>query len=93
MDFAKARFGRRCCREIIRAALHRLDLSWTKAGRLTSMRLGSATPKRRDAVIEQVRLLLDGAQCDRHQPIYLDEAASARMLIPAADGASAARRT
>ena len=66
----QARFGRLCCRETIRAALHRLDLSWQKAKKL----LGRANPQRREAFIEQVRPLLAGAQRDRHRLVYLDEA-------------------
>ena len=66
----QARFGHACCRETIRAALHRLDLSWKKAKKL----LGRAHPGRRDAFIEQLRPLLDGAQRDRHRLVYLDEA-------------------
>ncbi len=66
----QARFGRLCCRETIRTALHRLDLSWKKAKTL----LGRAHPERRAAFIEQLRPLLDGAQRDRHQLVYWDEA-------------------
>ena len=66
----QARFGRLCCRETIRAALHRLGLSWKKARKL----LGRANSERRDAFIEQLRPLLDGAQHDRHHLVYLDEA-------------------
>ena len=66
----QARFGRLCCRETIRAALHRLDLSWKKAKKL----LGRAHPGRRATFVEQLRPLLDGAQRDRHQLVYLDEA-------------------
>src|SRR3954462_12208449 len=32
--FVQARFARPCCRETIRAALHRLGLSWKKAKKL-----------------------------------------------------------
>ena len=64
------RFGRLCCRETIRTALHRLGLSWKKAKKL----LGRVHPGRRDAFIEQVRPLLDGAGRDWHQLVYLDEA-------------------
>src|SRR4051795_12236394 len=39
------RFGWTCCRETIRAALHRLGLSWKKAKKL----LGRANPERRQA--------------------------------------------
>jgi len=66
----QARFGRLCCRETIRAALHRLGLSWKKAKKL----LGRANPERRAAFVEQLRPLLDSAQRDRHQLVYLDEA-------------------
>jgi len=66
----QARFGRLCCRETIRAALHRLGLSWKKAKKL----LGRANPERRAAFVEQLRPLLDGAQRDQHQLVYLDEA-------------------
>jgi transposase len=70
VGFVQARFGRLCCRETIRAALHRLDLSWQKAKKL----LGRAHPARREAFVEQLRPLLDGVQRDRHQLVYLDEA-------------------
>src|SRR3954469_11840648 len=42
-----AGFARPCCRETIRAALHRLGLSWKKAKKL----LGRADPARREAFI------------------------------------------
>src|SRR3954462_7317992 len=64
------RFGRTCCRETIRAALHRLGLSWKKAKKL----LGRANPERRRAFVEQIQDLLAGAQHDRHLLVYLDEA-------------------
>jgi transposase len=63
-------FGRTCCRETIRRALHRLELSWKKARKL----LGRADPERREAFIAQVQDLLRGAQHDRHRLVYLDEA-------------------
>src|SRR5829696_2169381 len=63
-------FGRTRCRETIRAALHRLRLSWNKAKKL----LGRADPGRRQAFVEQLRGLLVGAQHDRHLLVYLDEA-------------------
>ncbi len=66
----QARFGRSCCRETIRAALHRLDLSWQKAKKL----LGRANRAGREAFIAQVRPLLAGAQRDQHRLVYLDEA-------------------
>jgi transposase len=64
------RFGIVCCRETIRAALHRLGLSWKKAKKL----LGRADPARRQAFIERIRGLLAGAQRDWHLLVYLDEA-------------------
>lgn len=70
VGFVQARFGRLCCRETIRAALHRLGLSWKKAKKL----LGRANSERRAAFVEQLRPLLDGAQRDRHQLVYWDEA-------------------
>src|SRR6201996_5082732 len=54
----------------IRAALHRLDLSWKKAKKL----LGRADPAKRQAFIGQVPALLAGAQRDRYLLVYWDEA-------------------
>src|ERR671920_1050826 len=62
VGWVRERFGRTCCRETIRAALHRLGLSWKKAKKL----LGRADPQRRQAFVEQIRDLLAGAQRDRH---------------------------
>jgi len=59
-----------CCRETVRAALHRLKLSWKKAKKL----LGRADPERRQAFIERLRDLLAGAQRDQHLLVFLDEA-------------------
>ena len=59
-----------CCRETIRAALHRLGLSWKKAKKL----LGRADPARRQAFIEQLRHVLADALHDRRLLVYLDEA-------------------
>ena len=66
----RERFGRLCCRETIRAALHRRKLSWKKAKKL----LGQADPERRQAFIEQLQSVLDGAQRDRHLVVYVDAA-------------------
>ena len=66
----RERFGRVCCRETIRAALHRLELTWKKAKKL----LGRADPERRQAFVAQLQGLLEGAQRDRHLLVYLDEA-------------------
>jgi transposase len=70
VGWVRERFRLRCCRETIRAALHRLKLSWKKAKKL----LGRADPERRQAFIEQLQSVLDGAQHDRHLLVYLDEA-------------------
>jgi transposase len=70
VGWVRARFGLVCCRETIRAALHRLKLSWTKAKKL----LGRADPERREAFVERLQSLLAGAQRDRHLLVYLDEA-------------------
>ena len=70
VHWARERFGLRCCRETIRTALHGLKLSWKKAKTL----LGRADPERREAFVEQLQGLLDGAQRDRHLLVYVDEA-------------------
>ena len=70
MLFVRERFGRLCCRETIRSALHRLDLSWKKAKKL----LGRANPERRQAFMAQLGDLLDGATRQKHCLVYLDEA-------------------
>ena len=70
VGWVRERFGLRCCRETIRAALHRRKLSWKKAKKL----LGRADPERRQAFIEQLQGVLDGAQRDQHLLVYLDEA-------------------
>ena len=64
------RFGRVCCRETVRAALHRLGLSWKKARKL----LGRASREKREAFMDRMRPLLAAAQRDRCQLVYLDEA-------------------
>ena len=66
----REQFGRTCCRETIRAALHRLKLSWKKAKKL----LGRADPARRQAFVEQLQSVLAEAQRDRQLLVYLDEA-------------------
>src|SRR3954468_13206680 len=66
----RERFGHRCCRETIRAALPRLKRSWKKPKKL----LGRAHPARRQAFVEQLEGLLAGAQRDRHLLVYVDEA-------------------
>jgi transposase len=70
VGWVRERFGLRCCRETIRKALHRRKLSWKKAKKL----LGRADPERRQAFIEQLQGVLEGAQRDRHLVVYVDEA-------------------
>jgi hypothetical protein len=70
VGWVRERFGLVCCRETIRAALHRRKLSWKKAKKL----LGRADPERRQAFVEQLQGVLDGAQRDRHLVVFLDEA-------------------
>src|SRR4030095_2759688 len=70
VGWVRERCGLRCCRETIRKALHRRKLSWKKAKKL----LGRADPERRQAFIEQLPGVLEGAQRDRHLVVYVDEA-------------------
>ena len=70
VGWARERFGLVCCRETIRAVLHRRKLSWTKAKKL----LGRADPEQRQAFLEPLQGVLEGAQRDRHLVVYLDEA-------------------
>jgi transposase len=70
VGWVRERFAIPCCRETIRAALHRLKLSWKKAKTL----FGRADPVRRQAFVEQLREVLAGAQRDRHLLVYVDEA-------------------
>src|SRR3954454_15423168 len=70
VPWARERFGLLCCRETVRAALHRRKLSWKKAKKL----LGRADPERREAFVEQLQGVLAGAQRDQHLLVYLDEA-------------------
>ena len=70
VGYVRERFGRLCCRETIRAALHRLDLSWKKAKKL----LGRADPGQRLGFMARLADLLVGAQRNRHLLVYVDEA-------------------
>jgi transposase len=70
VGWVRERFGLRCCRETIRAVLHRRKLSWKKAKKL----LGRSDPERRQAFIEQLQDILAGAQRDQHLVVFLDEA-------------------
>ena len=70
VGWVRERFGLVCCRETIRTALHRLELSWKKAKKL----LGRADPERRQAFIERLRDVLAGSQRDQHVVVYVDEA-------------------
>ena len=70
MAFVHERFGRLCCRETIRAALHRRKLSWKKAKKL----LGRADPEQRQAFVERLQDGLARAQREQHLLVYVDEA-------------------
>src|SRR6185503_4771425 len=70
VGWARERFGLVCCRETIRAVLHRRTLSWKKAKKL----LGRADPERRQAFVEQLQGVVEGAQRDRHLVVYVDKA-------------------
>jgi transposase len=70
VDWVRERFGLVCCRETIRAVLHRRKLSWKKAKKL----LGRADPEQRQAFLEQLQGVLEGAQRDQHLLVYVDEA-------------------
>jgi transposase len=70
VQWVHQQFGRTYCRETIRAALHRLKLSWKKAKKL----LGRADPVKRQAFLERLEPVLDGATRDQHRLVYLDEA-------------------
>ena len=65
MQWVEQRFGRRVCRETIRAALHRLKLSWKK-----SCSAAPTRPSGRPSWSACSR----GAARDRHLLVYLDEA-------------------
>lgn len=49
VGLVRDRYNRRCCRETIRTALQRLDLSWKKAKKL----LGRAKPERRKSFLDK----------------------------------------
>jgi transposase len=57
VGWARERFGLVCCRETIRAVLHRRKLSWKKAKKL----LGRADPEQRQAFLAQLQSVLDEA--------------------------------
>src|SRR5215213_1389101 len=68
VDWVCERFGLRCCRETIRASLHRLQLSWKKANKL----LERADPERMETCDDQLQGVLEGAQRDLHLLVYVD---------------------
>src|SRR3954447_25385386 len=78
VGWVRERFGCLCCRETIRAALHRLTLSWKKAKTL----LGRADPEQRQAFVEQLQGVLDGAQRDRHLLVYLATVSTCSASAP-----------
>src|SRR3954471_17426465 len=62
--------ARRSARPCTAASCRGSKLSWKKAKKL----LGRADPERRQAFIEQLQGVLDGAQRDQHLLVFLDEA-------------------
>ena len=80
------RFGRTCCRETIRAALHRLGLSWKKAKKL----LGRADPQRRQAFVERIQDLWPVPSMTAIFWSTWTKPTSTRMPISATAGRSAA---
>jgi transposase len=63
-------FGVTACRETIRQALHRLDLSWKQAKKL----LSRADPAKRAAFVATIQAALRTAQRDEELLVYVDEA-------------------
>ena len=63
-------FGTVCCRETLRAALHRLNLSWKKGKKL----LSRADPAKRAEFVATIQQLLARAQEDQELLVYIDEA-------------------
>jgi transposase len=70
VEWVRETFGKVCCRETIRAALHRLDLSWKKGKKL----LSRADPAKRAAFVEPIPQVLARAQRDEELLVYIDEA-------------------
>jgi transposase len=68
--WAQDTFGKTCCRETIRAALHRLKLSWKKGKKL----LSRADPAKRAAFVATIQEVLGRAQRDEELLVYIDEA-------------------
>lgn len=68
--WVEERFERVCGRETVRRALHRLGLSWKKAKKL----LAKADTAAREAFVERIQRLLQGAAHDEYCLVYLDEA-------------------
>ena len=63
-------FGKVCCRETIRAALHRMKLSWKKGKKL----LSRADPAKRAEFVATIQQVLERAQRDQELLVYIDEA-------------------
>lgn len=70
MRWVSDTFALSCCRETIRAALHRLDLSWKKGKKL----LSRADPAQRAAFVERLQGVLRAAQRQTELLVYIDEA-------------------
>ena len=63
-------FDTACCRETIRRALHRLNLSWKQGKKL----LSRADPAKRAAFVTTIQQVLARAQREEELLVYIDEA-------------------
>lgn len=70
MRWVRETFASQPCRETIRAALHRLNLSWKKGKKL----LSRADPVQRAAFVEKIQAALGAAQRGKELLVYIDEA-------------------
>jgi transposase len=68
--WVKETFDTVYCRETIRAALHRLKLSWKKGKKL----LSRADPAKRAEFVATIRQVLERARRDEELLVYIDEA-------------------
>jgi transposase len=68
--WVKETFGKVCCRETIRAALHRMKLSWKKGKKL----LSRADPAKRAEFVTTIQQVLLRARRDEELLVYIDEA-------------------
>ena len=66
----KETFAKVCCRETIRAALHRLKVSWKKGKKL----LRRADPAKRAEFVATIQQVLARAPRDEERLVSIDEA-------------------